>query len=340
MDTDYDISQILDEEYENVMSYLATRSSHSIVEHETSIEHDQHPQRKTTPENGAQNVGEQSSLKGSKSEIKSLYAVNAACGCCIKWLEIPETVTIFNSLDEEYRTVKVARETYAIVHRITKHDGDENWKTHSLEVNGSRLCSFLAKVLKKYPGANVGAFQAKFYPPFMSLFHRSKVLLNATDIELDEETKTQAQLLNKRLIDYWIPFLEDIVEFEKSGLMAFRSLWTIYPPGWLTVTKINDTVSAAGIQEVDIGNTLGISVRVINWNGSYCGYETVRHNIDAYSGVRKVTDLAIYPLRFSQSPQTLVDTLKERGRKFEALRGFHYKACSSLGPRNVSKSVC
>lgn len=80
---------------------------------------------------------------------------------------------------------------------------------------------------------------------------------------------------------------------------------------------------------------LEIILQYVDWNGQNCGYEHQHERIVKFSEPRNISTLEVVPLDFlnEKSQVDIRTNLQSRGRKFQQLRGYHFK--TSNGKRVV-----
>lgn len=280
-------------------------------------------------------------MPGSKSEIKYLFGVHKTSSDRWDWEDrLPEQIG--EAQATQGLVPGKAREAFALVHRRIVYRGDEEPQTYRIDVNGLKLCGFLSKVLQDCPEEHVGRLKSELDPPCVALFHRRKKYQEILDQDEDLDTKIQARLLMTLLDQIWIRHSSAYNEAGRTGLIEPESCWTIFPPNELVIVRIEGAVSLAKLTRSEPGyfphELLTLRVKVVNWNGSYCGYEDRSHSIAEFSGLKRISELEVYPLRFHDDPRGLEEMLLARGRAFEALRGYHFKAYHTRSPSQKESS--
>ncbi|XDG10147.1 hypothetical protein ABKA04_009762 [Annulohypoxylon sp. FPYF3050] len=276
---------------------------------------------------------------GSVSETKFLYKNES------KWEEAPPR-NLKTMHMGAITSVEGLYERYAVVEYMDHHD-EGGWLISKLDIHGFRLCGFLSRVLEDYPEANVGHTRTTLYPDmqgkldpcFIGLFHRMELYIKLSEDEDDHMTQKQAKLLLKRLKLSWSPVQYVVKESRATGLVAWKSLWTIFRPGEIAIYREgdenNNEQSAAKILEIELVPehwvrppipVYLVTLEVLDWNGSYSGYRKIHRQIPEYEGFKKVIDLPLYPLSYESDPEEFKERLVQRGGKFESLRGCFFMA--------------
>ncbi|XXH05437.1 hypothetical protein Hte_011864 [Hypoxylon texense] len=293
-------------------------------------------------------------LIGSRCEVKTLFQNGS------KWEEAPAGEAEF-SADKDLKSVRSIHEPYAVVRYMRRNDedGEETWKVHKIDVHGSKLCGFLSRVLENYPGAGLGHWKMTLYTympdgldaTFMGLFYRMERYIKLSEEEIDPVTKAQAKVLLRCLIPFWGDLKHDVEESKATGSTTWMVLGIIYQPGDIAVLDMvsdledqdGHELSAARILQIKMFRPLltrppyyGVTVAVVDWNGSYSGYKRETYQIPLYDGYKKVTNVGVYPLPYEPNPERLKEILIQRGRKFESLRGYFFRAKEEF---NMSRRV-
>ena len=76
----------------------------------------------------------------------------------------------------------------------------------------------------------------------------------------------------------------------------------------------------------------------VDWNGTEFGWSSRRKVISGFHGTKPITQLLVFPLEFHRNKEQLKEKLIVRGKKFEELRGYHFKAYDDIGIRNPVRS--
>lgn len=121
----------------------------------------------------------------------------------------------------------------------------------------------------------------------------------------------------------------EIVELLFHRVITYPHLWAIFEPGVLIVKKFDEYGQFYIVQncEYDLG-VLHVNASLIDWDGTRFGYESVTHEINAFSGTQAIEDLEVFPASFYPSRSQAEAKAIARGRQFRELRGVHYKTYS------------
>lgn len=221
---------------------------------------------------------------------------------------------------------------YALIIRNRKsRDGRKKFKADSIIIQSPWLKKALDRyVLMDYPGITCELSRLEFESPFKPFVHRWAELLKFTKrMDIDQTTKEHITLLHdilKREIGDYIKAFED---YFVQQVITFDHLWMLYQPGGLVVSDNGDQQAAFELQSseyTDYGRVLRLKCECVDWSGKYFGRRNVNIDLDVFDGTKKIELLSAFPLRFHKSKNLITTKLIERGRKFESLCGYHYKA--------------
>ncbi|KAH8600167.1 ATPase [Bisporella sp. PMI_857] len=293
----------------------------------------------TTGTNGPQAiVGSESSkavnttTNGSISSAKNLYWWKSDSDKDWAWVgKYPEDAP---DAAENEETAK-----YALIIRYKKSwDSRKKFKAESIIIQSPWLKKALDRyVLMDYPGITCELSRLEFESPFKPFVHRWAELLKFIKrMDIDQTTKEHTTLLHdvlKREIGDNIKAFED---YFVQQVITFNHLWMLYQPGGLVVSDNDGQQAVFELQSLEYasdGEVLRLRLRCecVDWSGKYFGRRTVNINLDEFHGTKKIESLSTFPLRFHKSKNSITTELIERGRKFESLCGYHYKAYSGFG---------
>ena len=267
--------------------------------------------------------------KGSICDIREVYHVPVV-GEPDKFQWVDEK-PLDDDAASRFKT-KQERETYAIVLYKKFHEKDNEWKTHELKINTTKLQPGLEKVLEGYPGLTQHELKT-FTPPFLPFFHRWNAFFERVNAETDPTAKEYLQLLH----DILIPELEDafrrVDELQETRHVAFSDLNLIFEPGELAYRSSHGSRSVGIMRRVqkEFDRQIrmwyyAVNVDVVDWDGRRCGLHAQCWRVWDYHGLRALTALDVSPLRDHPDKDEIRKSLIERGRVFEKLRGQHFLA--------------
>lgn len=125
----------------------------------------------------------------------------------------------------------------------------------------------------------------------------------------------------------------------RNGLITFELLWAIWRPKTLVYTTTYGNEEEPRVLRVESverhmnmqkGEFYHIDGKYFEYDGKNFGYGPMAEEISSFRGARKITSLPCYPLRFHKDEAGVRARLIERGKKFVALRGVHYKSYAGM----------
>ncbi|EHL01856.1 putative ATP-dependent zinc metalloprotease FtsH [Glarea lozoyensis 74030] len=149
----------------------------------------------------------------------------------------------------------------------------------------------------------------------------------------DVEEAAENEETDKEELKDVIKAVEDYVV---HGVTTWKHLWAIFQPGAIVYSAQRGLPRAlkfySGTYTKDnCGESYQLRVEPIDWDGSRFGVGDDYISIYKYLGTRPIKDLSACPLSFHPEKEIIRTTLIKRGRKFEQLAGYHYKAnCSHM----------
>ncbi|XP_044724451.1 ATPase family associated with various cellular activities (AAA) domain-containing protein [Hirsutella rhossiliensis] len=272
--------------------------------------------------------------EGALCEIMTLYN-HSTSRRDAKWSEFEDLAA------EEERLAELGRK-FAVIHRRSRveTDGHLSWVTHSVEAQSPRLRSLLDAVFSDYPSWYPDATPYAIAPPFKPYVHRWDRIMELCD----QADSDELQLLRRELEQPIGSYLSALDSARKTGTVSFRNLWLILAPGSLVVSQKSGSPCVSTLARVGFVPATracpaywALTLVHVDWNGESCGLGSQAQNILEYEDSILVTKLDIIPLEFAPDRKGLQAKLLARGRKFEALRGFHTRAYT--GKKYVSGRI-
>jgi hypothetical protein len=262
---------------------------------------------------------------GSINNIKDLYQGPEDSQGRAQWLDkYPEDA------EEAAETEETAK--YAFIARKKKcFSGRKKFDIDSIIVNSPAVKKVLGKVFHNYPGVTCSLDRLVFSAPFEPFVHRWSELLQAIKTEKDAQTKGHLELLHKLLREELKDTIKALEDFIMNGVTTFDYLWTIFHPGCTVYSKQGGVPHAlsfySGSYETNnCGKHYQLCLEPIGWSGSAFGRGTEYICIYTFTGTRAIKDLNACPLSFHPEKKKIRETLVKRGKKYEELAGYHYKA--------------
>lgn len=249
-----------------------------------------------------------------------------------------ETIPKNNKPVENAETAK-----YALLVRNKKvyNNPRKTLSIHSIVVQSPLLKRLLQKVLKDYPSLSLNLRTLEFAGKFEPIIHRwaklQETIAKLDDSDEDRETKKHASLLFSVLKTEFSDVIDSSQDMMSKGVITFDLLWTIFQPAALVYSRQDGQDIALKLlntkYSVDQNGTpiLILTAKCVDWDGSRFGTNKTITQIKMYTGTRKISSLAVFPLDFHPEKDDMTQRLLERGAKFEALAGCHYKQYSGIG---------
>ncbi|KAH8882090.1 P-loop containing nucleoside triphosphate hydrolase protein [Thozetella sp. PMI_491] len=259
---------------------------------------------------------------GLKCESKRLYPKSDSR--YTEWIDrLPDRV-----LDQE-NTFGDPWKEYAILLRTNVDHGDHH--LHSVVIQSPLLRSKLNSVFKDYPSFFLAEDKNSIEAPFKPFVHYWDAFVSACDDASD--TGRHMQLLKIALEPELQESFAVIEKFRKDGNIRFDQLWAIFKPGTFVYSLYRGTERIYKLSRVEarrgIDNTgryFLLHLYSIDWDGEIYGHTLEMDAIEIFDGIKKYSDLGIYPLDMHPMKEAVIERLVERGKKFVSYAGVHYRA--------------
>ncbi|KAJ5202685.1 hypothetical protein N7449_004764 [Penicillium cf. viridicatum] len=232
---------------------------------------------------------------------------------------------------------------YALLVRKKKcYDGRRSLSIHSIIVQSERLKEFLKRALDNYPGVTTTLQRLEITSPFRPFVHRWEEITKLRDEEQDPTTKAHVDMFY-RIMD---EELRDVIDRKKDlvakGVITHDLAWTILEPQDVVLSSIDGTLRAylltqASSEDETSGNDY-LEMEYVGFNGSKFGYKYAGFMIPSFVGTVPITSLPYFPLRYHPAKDTIQELLIARGKKWEAYKGYHFKAYEEASTSTNSKS--
>ncbi|KAK8905384.1 hypothetical protein QC760_006570 [Botrytis cinerea] len=134
----------------------------------------------------------------------------------------------------------------------------------------------------------------------------------------------------------------------ENGIITFDLLWALYKPNTLAYTTTYGTADEPRAFEIELaekiasfmkGTWYNIEGKYLEYDGKTWGMGTMDCDVPAFKGARKITSLNCYPLKYHKNEAKLRTELIERGKKFVALQGVHYKSHKGMAYYKKRKAI-
>ncbi|PHH88416.1 hypothetical protein CDD83_7544 [Cordyceps sp. RAO-2017] len=243
-------------------------------------------------------------------------------------------------------------EKFAVVVRKQKPrdaDSGRSLVIDSLIIQSPYLKRVLADVLDGYPGILTDVARFKLSAPFECLVHRwdrfAAALDNvkndelgdgnddkdAEDVSPADKAREHVELLQGIMREELGHVIQLRHDYFKNRAVSFEHAWTLFPPGCTVLGRKNGRPVAAKFRrgfyaETQCGKIYALQCRIIEWDGSVMGWADLNQQIPEFVGTMPFTSLPCYPIDYHDDPAAVKGALVERGRRWESLAGFCYRA--------------
>ncbi|KAI1135019.1 P-loop containing nucleoside triphosphate hydrolase protein [Hypoxylon sp. FL0543] len=228
---------------------------------------------------------------------------------------------------------------FALIVRREKQNGDTEEPVlalHSITVQSPLIKHRLGPVFAGYQGINTNLKKLEFKAPFREFFYRWSEFVRAAPggEEKDDNEKVHFKLLFDIISSEITPHIEQTEDLLRNNVISFDYVWALFEPGTEIYSKVDGQdrlylLNGGRYQEVGPGMKIyNLSCRYIDTDGDAFGYATTSLAITQFESVKPITELNVLPSHLQPQIDEIRVRLERRGRKFEALRGTHYKAYS------------
>jgi hypothetical protein len=163
------------------------------------------------------------------------------------------------------------------------------------------------------------------------------------------ETKQQhLKVLLKYINKDYAKVKESLYPMLRNGLITFDLLWALWKPNTLAYTSTYGSQDQPRVFKVEMaeqhysimkGNFYYIEGKYFEYDGKQHGFGNMAEELGDFRGARKITSLSCYPLEYHRNEAKLREELIERGKKFVALSGVHYKSHQGMAYYKKKKSI-
>ena len=247
---------------------------------------------------------------------------------------------------------------FAIVSRQLINAKGEEGGT-KLDIQCQHMQKAIRLIFRKHPLEDIIADPIVFRKPYYYLFHCRQGILDMVAKESNtEEQKRSLQFLTEFMSENLRTLQKAQESLVDKGLIDFKHLPIIFVPGCIIVGQVNEgpnselkrgqvakTVNPECFLLHEISDELegkerGVKYRVIEafrwgYNGSMFGLTAVKIGIDQFQGLKKITELECFPLKYleEKDKNKLVPQLIKRGERWcenvEA-KNFYYKGLRKM----------
>ncbi|KAI5923766.1 hypothetical protein F4810DRAFT_700979 [Camillea tinctor] len=258
------------------------------------------------------------------AEIRHLYRENPNR----PWDEwIPDTIP---------RDVAKGSSKYSVVVRQETEWSESSLVLHSITINNALLKDFLHRVFEDYDGINTKLKYLDFHAPLHEFYHRWHTLEKLYTNEKDEETRKHLELLYPIVRKEIILHIDKTHDLTANGVISFDYLWAIFLPGSNIYSRVGDQDCLYQVTQTqyltDIMSTHYFSMlcRYIDCDGKDFGYVSTIQKRQNFPGVKKITELYVFPFHLHSETDSLLEKLNSRGERFEGSNAFNHVTYSGF----------
>lgn len=184
----------------------------------------------------------------------------------------------------------------------------------------------------------------------LDLFHSYPGLCDRLDLELSheppntelvEDITAAVQLVKEDQARQ----LNELAELTATGLVAWSSLQLLFKPNAILYTfeagiqqERLVILREAGVVSTQEGRFVVLKCEIIHNDGVHFGSARVRFQIEQYRGLRRITDLGIYPLDFHADNASVLASAIEIGKRLVALPTHWLREYDGLAVRERENS--
>ena len=255
---------------------------------------------------------------GMVAEVKNLYeGKEYGWGDATRWVDkYPD------DWEEPVENSETAR--YALIIRNKKsYDARKKLRIHSIVIQSTLLKVALHGIFRHYPGIYTYLDRLTFDAPFKPFVHRWEKLVATFANEKDPATRAHLELFHGVMAQELEFELKERADYILNGVITFETCWMIFPPGTIVLVGGSRALRVKESNETPI--TFNLICERVDWDGEEFGLGLTQICINAFSGTRAITGLEAFPIEYHQNQRWIEDELREQGKAFAWLSGYHYK---------------
>ncbi|KAL8408299.1 hypothetical protein RB594_006918 [Gaeumannomyces avenae] len=251
-----------------------------------------------------------------------------------------------------------------IFHVRRSFDWEGKFKQTLVDIKSKLLRECLQDVMGNIKGVSLVEDTPKLDPNMLFLYlgdlinhYRVLKKSKATGSDKHSRKKAMKRLDEKRehlkvLIRYinkdYQTVKSSLYPMLENGLITFDLIWALWKPGTLAYTTMYGSHDEPRVFKVEMaekhsnfmkGNYYFIDGKYFEYDGKQFGFGTQVGEVSEFRGARKITSLGVYPLAYHKNEDQLRKDLIERGKKFVALAGVHYRAHQGMAYYKKRKSI-
>jgi hypothetical protein len=205
----------------------------------------------------------------------------------------------------------------------------------SIVVQSPLLKPVLEEIFEGIEGVTATLKNLIFRKPFSPFFYRWDRFKQAAEHHEDPEL-SHLQLLYELIDGELHETINTYHDLVAHKVMTYDVLWTIFKPGDVLFSIQDDQEimlklqNAKYIVEKNKEPYFALSSKFIDWDGFEFGFAPSTASITSFEGTKPISQLDIYPAKFHPEFDKVKERVLNRGIRFEALQGYHFKDYSGL----------
>jgi hypothetical protein len=227
-----------------------------------------------------------------------------------------------------------------------KFDWENKYMETVVDIKSKHLRDALAKIMDGVKGVSLVQETAVVDPNMLFLYlEETRAYMKELKQQAKKETKKKARKLadlKAAQLKVLIKYLDtDYAETKKTlyplleaNMITFDLLWALYKPNTIAYTSTYGNQDEPRAFKIEYatkessfmkGQWYSIEGRYLEYDGKSFGMGTMAADVEFFKGVRKITSLGCYPLKYHRDAEEVKAKLIERGKKFVALGGMNYR---------------
>ena len=227
-----------------------------------------------------------------------------------------------------------------------KFDWEHKYQETSVDIRSKPLRDALSHVMGGVKSISLHVDVPKLDPNMLFLYLEEmraylKELKTASKSEKNKKAAKSASVKRAHL-KILVKYLDhDFADVKKTlypmlekGTISSEYLWALYKPNTIAYTTTYGDTEEPRAFKIDYatketsftkGTFYFVEGKYLDFNGKEFGMATMDCDVDTFKGVRQISSLACYPLKYHKEPDKVREQLRERGKKFVTLKGMNYK---------------
>lgn len=281
---------------------------------------------------------------GADVQVKTLFEGKNSDAGHYDWVDYPPKQP---SLTAKKAQDRVAIKVYKIKDRHKPcMQGRYPLKFHKIEIQSPLLVNALEPIVQKENVKLDVNETAEFSFPFRPLwFCQEEIYELWKNTPEGDQIKAYLQLLLKLMDDMFAEMRVKRRHLKASGLVDFRTAWTLFPRG---STIYSEGLNSEFLAKIDTTsymteNTttyLVIKCQIISFSGELFLWKDKTLVIPQYEGNKLVRDLDHYPLEFHPECAAIEKRLIARGKRVLDLQGLEYRCYNALALHKSPEKDC